>query len=163
MQAKQPDAAACTVSTVTCAASQRASADLYRSWLQCRALNDAVAPGRAQAAAQLQRGFYRVNEQGRPEQQPPSEWTATVDDELPTLAEVFARVPQHVGFDIEVRSTGAGHLASRGREHGALITGDCLLHGMHGLCICAATTCTACCSSRPCGRTPLPALCLRQP
>ena len=53
-------------------------------------------------APQLQRGFYRVNEQGRPEQQPPSEWTATVDDELPTLAEVFARVPQHVGFDIEV-------------------------------------------------------------
>ncbi len=25
-----------------------------------------------------------------------------MDDELPTLAEVFSRVPQHIGFDIEV-------------------------------------------------------------
>lgn len=32
------------------------------------------------------------------------EWACSVDDELPTLAEVFARVPEHVGFDIEVCS-----------------------------------------------------------
>ncbi len=70
------------------------------------ALTKRCAHGQVQAAPQLQRGFYRVNEQGSPEQQPPSEWIATVDDELPTLAEVFARVPQHIGFDIEVRLFG---------------------------------------------------------
>jgi glycerophosphodiester phosphodiesterase len=33
----------------------------------------------------------------------PVEWRCAVDDRLPTLAEVFARVPEHVGFDIEVK------------------------------------------------------------
>ena len=60
-------------------------------------------PCQAQSGApHLQRGFYRLSEKGRPEQQPPSNWATTVDDELPTLAEVFSRVPQHIGFDIEV-------------------------------------------------------------
>ncbi len=32
-------------------------------------------------------------------------WQCTEEDELPTLAEVFQRVPPHVGFDIEVKMT----------------------------------------------------------
>ncbi len=98
-------------------------------------LNEACARGQAQAAPQLQRGFYRVNEQGRPEQQPPSEWTATVDDELPTLAEVFARVPQHIGFDIEVR------LALDAALHGAQNAPYTRInsHGIGAICGCAVS------------------------
>ena len=45
---------------------------------------------------QLLRAFHDSPTEGH------SDWACSVDDELPTLAEVFARVPEHVGFDIEV-------------------------------------------------------------
>lgn len=52
-----------------------------------------------QLQPQLPRTFHDQN--GLPVGDGPSDWACSVDDELPTLAEVFARVPEHVGFDIE--------------------------------------------------------------
>lgn len=40
----------------------------------------------------------------------PKEWQCLVDDDLPTLAEVFSRVPEHVGFDIEVKMAVPDHV-----------------------------------------------------
>ena len=87
---------ACSLSTLP-QHSQRISKDTIQSAETSPA--NSCATHRSQQP-QLLRAFHDLD--GMPIGDEPCDWACSVDDELPTLAEVFARVPEHVGFDIEV-------------------------------------------------------------